>query len=103
MHQELVFINHNSTSDQNSIGCSLAKPRINIHLGRLRLIFHSVGLSCLGGAVFLQVLVFKDILQRGVFVGVEKNPIILQLEVALTIFAAVYLVHLYISKIRSLP
>lgn len=88
---------------QNLIGCALARLRINGHLERMRLIFHGVGLSCLGGAVFLQILVFKEILQRGYFVGVEKNPIILQFEVALTIFAAVYLVHLYISKIRSLP
>jgi len=53
--------------------------------------------------VFLQILVFKDIVQQGYFMGVEKNPIVLQLEVALTVFAAVYLIHLYISRIRSLP
>lgn len=82
---------------------ALAKLKINGHLERLRLIFHSLGLSCLGGAVFLQVLVFKDILQQGYFVGIEENPIILQLEIALTIFAVIYLVHLYVSKIRSLP
>jgi hypothetical protein len=35
--------------------------------------------------------------------GVEKNPVILQFEVVLTIFAAVYLLHLFVSKIRSLP
>lgn len=81
----------------------LAKLRLNGSFGRLRLIFHSLGLSCLGGAVFLQILVFKDILQQGYFMGVERNPIILQLEVALTIFAVIYLVHLYISKIRALP
>ena len=69
----------------------------------MRLIFHSLGLSCLGGAVFLQILVFKDIVQQGYFVGIEKNPVILQLEVALTVFAVIYLVHLYISKIRAIP
>lgn len=81
----------------------MAKLKINGHLARLRLIFHSLGLSCLGGAVFLQTLVFKDILQQGYFIGIEKNPFILQLEVALTIFAVIYLIHLYVSKIRSLP
>lgn len=81
----------------------LAKLKINGHLTRLRLVFHSLGLSCLGGAVFLQILVFKDIVQQGYFMGIEKNPIILQFEVALTVFALVYLVHLYISKIRSFP
>lgn len=69
----------------------------------MRLVFHTIGLSCLGGAVFLQILVFKDIVQQGYFMGIEKNPIILQLEVALTVFAVVYLVHLYISKIRAIP
>lgn len=67
----------------------------------LRLVFHSLGLSCLGGAVFLQILVFKDILQQGYFLGVEKNPIILEFEVALTIFSVVYLAQLYASKIRG--
>jgi len=81
----------------------LAKLKLNGHLSRLRLVFHSLGLSCLGGAVFLQILVFKDIVQQGYFVGIEQNPVILQFEVALTVFAAIYLVHLYISKIRSLP
>ena len=69
----------------------------------MRLVFHTMGLSCLGGAVFLQILVFKDILQQGYFMGIEKNPVILQLEVALTVFAVVYLIHLYISKIRAIP
>ena len=69
----------------------------------MRLVFHSLGLSCLGGAVFLQILVFKDIVQQGYFVGIEKNPVILQFEVALTVFAVVYLIHLYISKIRAIP
>jgi hypothetical protein len=62
-----------------------------------------LGLSCLGGAVFLQVLVFKDILTKGYFLGIEKNPFILQLEIGLTAFALIYLIYLYISTIRSIP
>jgi hypothetical protein len=81
----------------------LAKLRINGYLDRLRLVFHSLGLSCLGGAVFLQILVFKDILQQGYFMGIERNPVILELEVALTVFATIYLIHLYVSKISSFP
>ncbi len=81
----------------------MAKLRINVYLERLRLVFHSLGLSCLGGAVFLQILVFKDIVQQGYFMGIERNPVILELEVVLTVFATIYLVHLYVSKIRSLP
>ena len=53
--------------------------------------------------MFLQILVFKDIVQQGYFMGIEKNPLILQFEVALTVFAVIYLVHLYVSKIRSFP
>ncbi len=68
----------------------------------LRLIFHGLGLSCLGGAVFLQVLVFKDIATKGYFMGVEGNPTILYFEVALTVFSAVYLLHLFVSKLRSI-
>lgn len=81
----------------------MAKLRLNDHLARVRLIFHSLGLSCLGGAVFLQILVFKDIVQQGYFMGIERNPVILQLEISLTVFAVIYLVHLYISKIRTIP
>ena len=81
----------------------MAKLRIDGHFERFCMIFHSLGLSCLGGAVFLQILVFKDIALNGYFIGIEKNPIVLQSEVALTIFAVVYLIHLYVSKIRSLP
>jgi hypothetical protein len=81
----------------------LAKLKINGRfIGRLRLVFHSLGLSCLGGAVFLQVLVFKDIATQGYFMGVEKNQAILLFEVGLTIFSAIYLLHLYVTKIRSL-
>lgn len=81
----------------------LAKLRFSDRLAHMRLVFHTIGLSCLGGAVFLQILVFKDIVQQGYFMGIERNPIILQLEVALTVFAVVYLIHLYISKIRAVP
>jgi len=69
--------------------------------GTLLMLFHSLGLSCLGGAVFLQILVFKDIVQQGYFFGVEHNPIIRQLELGLTIFAIIYLIYLYASMIRG--
>ena len=53
--------------------------------------------------MFLQVLVFKDIVTQGYFLGMEKNPVILQLEIGLTVFALVYLLYLYVSTIRSIP
>ncbi|NIV43874.1 hypothetical protein GWN49_03170 [Candidatus Bathyarchaeota archaeon] len=53
--------------------------------------------------MFLQILVFKDIAVQGYFLGIENNPVILQLELGLTAFALVYLSHLYVSMIRSIP
>jgi hypothetical protein len=68
---------------------------------RMRFVFHSLGLSCLGGALFLQILVFADILQHGYFMAVEQNPAILAFEVALTAFAAVYFVYIYQRLMRQ--
>jgi hypothetical protein len=68
---------------------------------RLQLLFHMFGLSCLGGAIFLQALVFTDILQNGHFTAVENNPAILGFEIALTAFALVYFVYMYQRFIRS--
>ncbi|MDH7564487.1 MAG: hypothetical protein QHH24_06395 [Candidatus Bathyarchaeota archaeon] len=69
---------------------------------RIQLLFHSLGLSCLGGAIFLQILVFTDILQHGYFTAVERNPAILAIEIALTLFTAVYFVFLYLRFVRSI-
>jgi hypothetical protein len=69
---------------------------------RIRMLFHTLGLSCLGGAIFLQILVFTDILQHGYFMAVEKNPVILSLEIGLTLFASVYFVFVYQRFIRTL-
>ena len=69
---------------------------------RTQVLFHTLGLSCLGGAIFLQVLVFTDILQHGYFMAVEKNPAILTLEMLLTAFSLVYFVYIYQRFIRSI-
>jgi hypothetical protein len=75
---------------------------LNVRLDRrMRVLFHSLGLSCLGGAIFLQALVFSDILQRGYFRAVEGNPAILTFEILLTAFALVYFVYIYQKLIRS--
>jgi hypothetical protein len=68
---------------------------------RIRVLFHTLGLSCIGGAVFLQILVFADILQHGYFRAIENNPVILMLEIALTTFALIYFIYMYQSFIRS--
>jgi len=69
---------------------------------RILILIHSLGLSCLGGAIFLQILVFTGILQHGYFMAVENNPTILAFEIALTFFAFVYFAYLYQRLIRSI-
>jgi hypothetical protein len=68
---------------------------------RLRFLFHSLGLSCLGGAIFLQILVFSDIISRGYFMAVEQNPTILSLEVGFTGFALIYFLYIYQRLMRQ--
>jgi len=67
----------------------------------MRALFHMLGLSCLGGAIFLQALVFSGIVQQGYFVAIEKNTMILSSEVVLTVFAIIYFVYIYQRLIRS--
>jgi len=69
---------------------------------RIRILFHSLGLSCLGGSIFLQLLVFTDILQHGYFMAVENNPTVLFFEITLTFFAFIYFIYIYQRDIRSL-
>jgi hypothetical protein len=69
---------------------------------RLQILIHTVGLSCLGGAIFLQILVFTDILQHGYFMAVENNPAVLGFEIALTLFALIYFLYMYQRFIRSI-
>jgi hypothetical protein len=66
------------------------------------MLIHTLGLSCLGGAIFLQILVFTDILQHGYFMAVENNPAILSLEIILTAFALIYFIYIYQRLIRSI-
>ena len=66
------------------------------------MLFHTLGLSCLGGAIFLQILVFTDIAQQGYFMAVENNPLILALEILLTAFALIYFIYIYQRLIRSI-
>ncbi|MGD2066219.1 MAG: hypothetical protein PVI43_03505 [Candidatus Bathyarchaeota archaeon] len=68
----------------------------------LRFLFHSLGLGCVSSAIFLQLLVFWDISQTGIFRATEQNQTILSFEIVLTVFALVYFVYLYQSLIRSI-
>jgi hypothetical protein len=69
---------------------------------RIRVLLHTFGLSCLGGAIFLQILVFSDIAERGYFTAVENNPAILTFEIVLTAFAFIYFIYIYQRFIRSI-
>jgi hypothetical protein len=73
-------------------------PKLN---RKISLVIHSLGLSCLGGAIFLQILVFSDILMQGYFRAVETNSTILALEITLTAFTAVYFIYIYQKVIRT--
>ncbi len=68
---------------------------------RNHIFFHGLGLSCIGGAIFLQIIAFSSILQNGYFRAVEANPIILSSEIVLTTFALIYFVCIYQRFIRS--
>jgi hypothetical protein len=68
---------------------------------RIRVLIHSLGFSCIGGAIFLQILVFADIFQNGYFMAVEQNPAILLFEIVLTAFALIYFIYIYQRFIRS--
>ncbi len=69
---------------------------------RFRQLLHTLGFSCIGGAVFLQILVFGDIATQGYFLAVEQNKLVLALEVALTTFALVYFSYVYWNFIHTL-
>ncbi len=67
---------------------------------RMRYAFHVFGLSCLGGAIFLQIICFTDIASKGYFLAIEQNVAILGFEVFLTGYATVYF-HLHVSAFNS--
>ena len=62
---------------------------------KLRLFFHCLGLSGLGGAIFLQSLVFSGVVAHGIFMGVEHNIVMLYSELFLTVLAITYLGYLF--------
>ena len=55
----------------------------------------------MGGAIFLQILVFADILMQGYFRAVETSPTTLTLEITLTAFSALYFIYVYQKVIRT--
>jgi len=73
-------------------------PKLN---RQVSLVLHSLGLSCLGGAIFLQILVFSNIFMQGYFKAVETSPSVLTLEMMLTAFTAIYFIYVYQKQIRA--
>jgi len=69
---------------------------------RLRFLFHSLGLGCISSAILLQMLVFWEISQTGIFKATEQNQTILSFEVFLAFFALIYFVYLYQKLVRSI-
>lgn len=67
----------------------------------LNLVLHSLGLSSLGGALFLQASVFGGIIQSGYFRGIEQNPVALYSEVALTAIGIAYFAYLLVRFVLS--
>ncbi len=69
---------------------------------KIHTLFNVIGLSSLGGAIFLQILVFSDILTQGYFKAVEGNPVILAFEILLTSIAAFYFINIYQRFLREM-
>jgi len=67
----------------------------------LHVFLHCLGLSCLGGALFLQSTVFGGIIQRGYFMGMEQNFAVLLLELSLAGIGALYFVYLLLHFVLS--
>jgi hypothetical protein len=70
---------------------------------KLRFLVHGLGLSSLGGALFLQSTVFTSILKNGYFRGIEQNHVILYSEIAVTGFAIAYFTYMLIRFIFPKP
>jgi hypothetical protein len=69
---------------------------------RIKFLFHCLGLSCVGSAIFLQILVFSNILQNGYFAAFEQNLAILTIEILLSVVGLVYFAYIYQRFMRQL-
>jgi len=68
---------------------------------KLAAFLHLFGLSCLGGAVFLELLVFSDIIFHGYFLGVEPNFAVALFELSLAASAAAYYGFLCLRALKA--
>jgi len=86
---------------------SVNKTCVNIDKGEdmtksIKTLFHIFGLSCVGGAMFLELLVFTDILTQGYFRAAEKNLVVLGIETLIAGFSTMYFIYIYQKFIRSI-
>lgn len=63
---------------------------------------HSLGLGSLFACVSLAFIVVLHMVFQGYFLGVEKNSVVLTLELALLPVSATYFVFLWHQKIKEL-
>ena len=64
-------------------------------------VFHVLGLSCLGSAVFLMAYVFYHIVLYGGIVCVEPNVLMVACELGMTIQAVVYFGYIFNKTLRK--
>ena len=64
-------------------------------------VFHILGLSCLGSAVFLMVYVFYHVVLYGGIICVESNLFIVGVETGMTVLAVVYFGYIFGKTLRK--
>ena len=61
----------------------------------LKRIFEFLGLLAIGGALFLEFLIFFSIITTGVFMAVEPNKLILVFEFYMAILGLIFYAYLW--------
>ena len=67
---------------------------------KVRLLLHSLGISCLCSAVFLHALVISTFLRGKRFIGYEENSVVLAIEAFFAVYAIVYWLYLIVTRIK---
>lgn len=65
----------------------------------LKVIFHSAGIGCIGGALLFEATVLYDIATQGYCIMVESNSVILLFELFMAGFGIIYFIFLA-SKLK---
>jgi len=70
-------------------------------MNKLKKLIHSLGLSCLAGSAFLSSLVFFDISSQGYFLAIERNSMVLTVEILASGYGFCYLLYLWMRFLRQ--